>query len=73
MAIFKKFTRSEFNYPIFGHPIELSVNKLPTYEEVPKRYFYENYKISLEIKQQASFLMFQIVSHNKFNLCLIKL
>ena len=48
MAFFKKITRSEFKCLIFGHPIELSANKLPTYEEVLKCCFNENYKLALK-------------------------
>ena len=48
IVVFKKFTRSKFNCPLFGHPMEYSVNKLPTYKEVLKCGFYENYKLALK-------------------------
>lgn len=48
MAVSKKFTRSEFNCPLFGNPKELPLSKLPTYEDVLKCFFYEHYNLVLK-------------------------
>lgn len=55
MAVSKKLTRSEFECPLFGPPKDMPVNKLPTYEEVLRCCFFENYKIAFDSKKICKF------------------
>lgn len=65
MAVSKKLTRSEFECPLFGPPKDMPVNKLPTYEEVLRCCFLENYKIALDTKKPVSFSQIAAVVAHK--------
>jgi hypothetical protein len=54
MAVVKK-TRSDFECPLFGCPRELPVSKLPTYEDVLRSCFHEQYILALESNKPVSF------------------
>lgn len=55
MAVPKKFTRSMIDCPLFGHPKELPVSKLPTYEEVIRCCLLEQYNLASKTAKSASF------------------
>lgn len=55
MAVAKKITRSDFDYPLFGCPRELPVSKLLTYQDVLKSCFHEQYILVLESNKPVSF------------------
>ena len=55
MAVAKKITRSDFDCPLFGCPRELPVSKLPTYQDVLRSCFHEQYILALESNKPVSF------------------
>lgn len=55
MAASKKITRSDFDCPLFGCPRELPVSKLPTYQDVLRSCFHEQYLLALESNKPVCF------------------
>lgn len=55
MAAAKKITRSDFDCPLFGCPRELPVSKLPTYQDVLRSCFHEQYLLALESNKPVCF------------------
>lgn len=56
----KKFTRSEFECPLFGYPRNFFSNKLPTYEDVLRCCFEERMKLAAECNNKK--VNFSVIS-----------